>query len=497
MSKYLYGASIQGIQSFIFQTNKLKEIVGASELVNQICSSTFQEFLGQSFNDKNLIIGAAGNIKYIFESEEELKRVFSSFPRTIMEMAPGITVGQAVVKLEKFSESLQKLEDMLKAQRNIQYSTFLDRSQFMINEPSRTTGGAGIWGSDLNQVIDHSQKAKLEQVKKANSKLIKTLVGEVTDLEIAYDTKDLLEKNAEKSWIAVVHADGNNLGLILQNIYTRLNEEQIPIVYKKFSSALDRATLNSAKTAYSHVEKQISKRPSKKPIRPLILGGDDLTVIIRGELAIPFTEKFLEEFEKQTQKEFSKLENDENISIGLSKGLTACAGIAFIKTSYPFHYGSDLADDLCKHAKTVSKKISKGFTPSSLAFQKVHSSFIGDYKSIIKRELTCPDGLRFDFGPYFLKEQEGFATISQLKNWVMEINRPTAPKSGIREWLGNAKSNPETAGFLMTRIRSKSGKFIDSIDLSEKNIFQKRDNNLVTHLYDVIQLSNISSIDHE
>ena len=33
---YLYGASVQGIQNFIFQTNELKDIVGASELVAQI-----------------------------------------------------------------------------------------------------------------------------------------------------------------------------------------------------------------------------------------------------------------------------------------------------------------------------------------------------------------------------------------------------------------------------------------------------------------------------
>ncbi len=30
---YLYGASIQGIQGFIFETNKLKEIAGASNLI--------------------------------------------------------------------------------------------------------------------------------------------------------------------------------------------------------------------------------------------------------------------------------------------------------------------------------------------------------------------------------------------------------------------------------------------------------------------------------
>ena len=38
MTKYLYGASVQGIQQFIFQTNELKDIVGASELVEFIFS---------------------------------------------------------------------------------------------------------------------------------------------------------------------------------------------------------------------------------------------------------------------------------------------------------------------------------------------------------------------------------------------------------------------------------------------------------------------------
>ena len=35
---YLYGASIQGIQDFIFKTNKLQEIVGASEIVKGIAT---------------------------------------------------------------------------------------------------------------------------------------------------------------------------------------------------------------------------------------------------------------------------------------------------------------------------------------------------------------------------------------------------------------------------------------------------------------------------
>ena len=76
---YLYGAAVQGIQEFIFQTNKLREIVGASELVEEICTSKFARVLGKKgkykelkellIKDENAIVHAAGNIKYIFKTK--------------------------------------------------------------------------------------------------------------------------------------------------------------------------------------------------------------------------------------------------------------------------------------------------------------------------------------------------------------------------------------------------------------------------------------------
>lgn len=79
MEKFLYGAAVQGIQNFIFQTDKLQEIVGASELVEQICKDKFAELLGKSVEDleidENAILNAAGNIKYVFKERADCEKV--------------------------------------------------------------------------------------------------------------------------------------------------------------------------------------------------------------------------------------------------------------------------------------------------------------------------------------------------------------------------------------------------------------------------------------
>ena len=95
-AKYLYGASVQGIQGFIFQTNALREIASASELVEQICTTLFareiNKSVGQLLTDPNAIVNAAGNIKYVFMDIFLCQDVVRNFPKTVMEFAPGITL---------------------------------------------------------------------------------------------------------------------------------------------------------------------------------------------------------------------------------------------------------------------------------------------------------------------------------------------------------------------------------------------------------------------
>ena len=141
-TKFLYGAAVQGIQGFIFQTNKLREIVGASELVEEICTEVFEKLLLD--NDIHAryekIISAAGNIKYIFEDKRDMEKIVKVFPFEVSKIAPGITVSQAVVPYDdsNFKGCIDILEKKLHIQRNKQPLNPIP--QFMSLERSRRTG---------------------------------------------------------------------------------------------------------------------------------------------------------------------------------------------------------------------------------------------------------------------------------------------------------------------------------------------------------------------
>ena len=140
MTRYLYGATVQGIQDFIFETNKLVEIVGASEFVESICTDLFKNLLGPQYEEKENIISAAGNIKHLFADRAACEKAVRDFPIMVCEKAPGLTMSQAVVVVdgEISSDDFNQLERLLDIQRNKPTPAF--QTAWMAVERSRRTG---------------------------------------------------------------------------------------------------------------------------------------------------------------------------------------------------------------------------------------------------------------------------------------------------------------------------------------------------------------------
>lgn len=496
MAKYLYGASVQGIQDFIFKTNKLAEIVGASELVEHICTSTFHNVSNLKSDDQNIILAAAGNIKCIFDDENKCNQVVKMFPKTVMQMAPGITISQAVVKIEGDKPSIANfntLETKLKAQRNAVSMPI--ETGFMCLERARRTGGV-VLGSDKNIGGDKNDEATILKLEaKETKKLFSDISGisksDINIKDLALDISEI-SKSGKNSWIAVIHADGNGLGNIIQNHGDKLTEQG---KFKQFSNAIESATKKACQTAFFQVigpektKKDIKEKQYKYPIRPIVLGGDDLTIIIRADLALKFTKIFLEQFEIESKNEFQKLQISEII------GLTACAGIAFVKDSYPLHYALNLAEELCKDAKEMVR--ADGFpkdgemVKSSVAFFKVQDSFVEKLVNMKTRTMKAQNGIDYDFGPYLLHEtiDSSYANLSALIK-KLEIIKAEATEndkskgaSKLRQLISESFKDASTMQLMKDRMKSINYKFYDKLKLDNE-----LKENQKSMLYDLIQL---------
>lgn len=464
--KYLYGAAVQGIQSFIFGTNKLKEIVGASELVEQICTDLFYKNANISKGNPNIILSAAGNIKYVFDDEQKCRDFVKKFPKAVSELAQGITISQAVIIFEgdDLSDSIQKLEDKLKEQRNIVAAPL--EIGFMGLERARRTNGVGVkFDEKEDEVFDTATIAKINAGN--NVALFEKMSGlKPTTSELAFDTEDIT-KSGKNSWIAVIHADGNGLGQILQN---KGKELVIASKFEKFSKTIEESTKKAIKKAFDEIVKNEYNEKNKYPIRPIIIGGDDVTVIIRADLALTFTKIFLEQFEIESSEKFKE--------IGLSeydKGLTSCAGIAYIKESYPLHYGLSLAEKLCSDAKKYVKKTKDdgkledqqyGEMPkSAIAFYKVQESFVDDLKTLKERTLQTKTGLSYYAGPYKLEEIKKLIKKLQILKEEADKNDKTKAVSKLRQIVSETYKDVSTSIFMMERMKEVNEDFYNTLEL--------------------------------
>lgn len=465
MSKFIYGAAVQGIQKFIFETNRLKEIVGASEIVDKICTEMYKEFINE--DDVDVILSAAGNIKLSADSKEVFETLVKEFPKKVMENAPGITISQAVYECKDGDidnrKNIDELEKRLRIQRNLPLLPAEVSAMGILR--NRRTGKSAVKREKIKKdSYEYLDKASSQKYKaSSNTSLVEKLTGDAKlSLSFTGDMGQLTSK--ESSWLAVVHVDGNGLGKILQDL------PSLGKTLKEFSSELDKSTKEAAQIAFNQI---IANKKNKEffPIRPVVLGGDDLTVICRGDLALPFVKEFLKAFEERTN--FYKL------------NLTACAGIAFVKESYPFHYAVNLAEELCGAAKKFSR------TKSSVCFHKIQSSFVDSFESIKKRELKAND-ISFFNGPYTIDKNDKAMSLDDLENMVELISKKDSPKSGVRKWLSALSENSADAAQLMKRIiQITSNKYIEGLGLKEPI---KEDNDLSgkkTYLYDVLTIASI------
>ncbi|MEW6296027.1 MAG: hypothetical protein AB1467_07135 [Candidatus Diapherotrites archaeon] len=168
---------------------------------------------------------------------------------------------------------------------------------------------------------------------------------------------------------ALVYADGNTMGRIIKEIKEKEH-------FHLFSQTVE-ACLKKA--CHEALKKHCEPRPyssggeepeSKVPADILLLGGDDLVVYLAAETALPFALDAAKWFMDLTQVELAKDQFFKDLLQG--GGLTFSLGIAIGKSHTPVVLMLEQAQELLRSAKEKGATDSKGGPYYSPAYMDYH-----------------------------------------------------------------------------------------------------------------------------
>lgn len=418
------------IQQYIFTGSKLKDIVSASELVDSLCEFPLnnvvktldlnrKDHLPKNENEIAFPRATGGAFIAIVKSESVAQRFMALWSMVVPEFVPGLQFNLSMSFGEKLVDCISNGIQSQKVQKNLFRPSHPETTPIM--ERSPRTGYFTVSKNNHNPAKEYESldlATSIKRLVKNNSLKLeqKFLTSNSTkDGKTYVFPKCFAHKNADtecpinaafpfnndngkvdgQHYVGLIHADGNALGEFLHRFFQQLknaSDEEYYQLYSRFTQDLENATITAGAEATSQVflsqESDIDQSESNEiviPLRPIILGGDDLTVICRADKAFEFSQVFVEAFEKHT----SVLMKQLNVE-GYSK-MTACVGIAFVKSNQPFYMAAHLSESLCSTAKSKSRQAinstSDIIIPSSLAFHLVSNSLFEDYQVALKQEL--------------------------------------------------------------------------------------------------------------
>jgi hypothetical protein len=442
MHNQVYGVLLDtvSIQRYIFSTNNLKENIGASRIVEDIYDSHLKEAIKKLFSssddsyykawenepEKITILECSssfeigyiggGNALLFFKEEEKAKEFIKYWTMRLLIHCPGLIPACAIEKIDfnDFSRSLKNLFKQLAENKSSFVPQTVIKRHGITAECPNTGYSAEIWCEKLPEekknYISSVSNAKIKAAEEANKKLQEILkdLGFADEYTFTDEIDKLGQTKREESHIAIVHIDGNDMGKRFQSLNDLVS-------LRKLSKSVREATLNTFKEMLKKLVEKIENGEIKDedinlqkdekgktilPLRPIIIGGDDITFVSEGRLGIWLAKIFLEEFQKQ------------QVSDG--KPLSACAGVAITKAKYPFYRGYKLSEDLTRSAKYGRKKANDN--GSWIDFHIAYGGFSGELKEIRENHYKTPL-VNLVLRPYKIDDlNELLKGVAKLKN---------------------------------------------------------------------------------
>lgn len=498
-----------GIQGYVFRSNRLQENIGASEIVYRATTQWVFDALDTHKLRHNIIPGSrqtgawdfdkevrclkddptldveviyagGGNTFLLFRDGKQAIDFTKTLTRRVLIDAPGLTLVVQHLPFDWNTDSLRVAQDKLFQQLAAHKAARLPSTPTLglgITEPCASTGLAAVRTDEGTATIeDRSIELRVGDQRQeppraisretfqkilwrdlALDRLKAEVGGSVSDqFDFPSDIDNLGRMVGEESFVAVVHADGNGMGEHVKQVGKSLdwsdpsaaNRDYITEL-RAFSTRINAASLAALRRVVSLVVTSLQWDDEIKrykmaetmilngrylPFRPLVFGGDDVTFLANGQLGLSLAVAYLEAFEEETKRS------------GLPK-MHASAGVAIVKTHYPFSRAYTLSEELTRRAKNFVKQRNEG-DQSALDWHFALAGLSGALAAIRAREYgerKERDAPRLLLRPLRLRAgvhtQDGRYWLDGVERLVLEFNnsadwqRRRNKVKGLREVL--------------------------------------------------------------
>lgn len=392
---WLYRFEVQGIQRYILRHRKLRRMLGASALVKGLVKLAKEV---ASEQDGEVLYGAAGGATLRFPTQERLSAFMGLWPLVVAEYAPLLAMAQGAVAQTNSEEAdLQALDERMLQARRLPVVGLPAGSPVSDRSP-RGLPAVAVWKDD--EVLDApARRAEWAVEGPGRDRFEREVLGDrAGELEFADDVSEL----GERFYSAVVHADGNGVGKLLREggwgktVGGR----------REFAQRLQESAHAALVTALPTLDPGRPGTGRRTLLgAPVIFGGDDLTMVVRADVAIRFLQVFVATFEAETMRR-------------LEAKVTMSAGVAFVRRNHAFHLAHDLAHDLADKAKALS-----GRQSSTVAFHRFTE---------LNTEKAEVAG-----GPYLLVEPrtQALASVTDVVRAADRVRTREVPRGPVRSML--------------------------------------------------------------
>ena len=402
--------------------------------------------------DAEVIYAGGGNVLVLFADESKARDFIHDLSRKALCEAPGLQLLFALRPVDWSCQPAQQFDwkarpdgdgfDMDKHSAGL-FVAVMEAFQELERQKSERPRSVPLLGLGVSMAcratglpaaaldndglpISAEIEAKRQAADCSNAEL-SSLFGDIfgPHLDFPLEMDRLGRARGEQSFIAVGHADGNGMGQAMIEVgkhnahdnraYIEAVRNRSRFTARIAAEALrDTLQLLFGAIQYEEDDCVIVRRLTRKdgttetaarlvlhrkgnnqwwlPFRPLVYGGDDLTFVCDARIGLRLMLEYLRRFEARA--------NEREIQA------SACAGVAMVKSHYPFSRAYDLAEELCSSAKRFRAQrmaagltdTDKGVAGSYLDWHFATGGLTAELEEIRRREYEVAAG-RLDLQP--------------------------------------------------------------------------------------------------